>query len=127
MIPSLPERGYGCCFLLRSIPDSSVPSWGSATFVFRHSSHSKSLAAVRVGQQTLQGFNLAPSAFFRCLHNTRLEPTHVAVNGLPVNVIPSSHDVVGSSTILFDHHLLCLLDPFSLLSCERRPRGSLPA
>src|SRR5260370_14981527 len=127
MIPSLPERGYGRCFLLGSVPNHLVYSWGSTTFVFRHSSHGKSLAAVRVGQQTLQGFDLAPSAFLRCLHNTRLEPTHVAVNGLPVNVMPSCHTVVGSCTSLFDRHLLCLLDRFALFSCERRPRGSLPA
>ncbi len=41
--------------------------------------------------------------------------------------MPSCHNVVGSCTSLFDHHLLCLLDRFALLSCERRPRGSLPA
>src|SRR6266487_611740 len=127
VIPSLPERGYGRCFLLGSVPNHLVYSWGSTPFVFRHSSHGKSLAAVRVGQQTLQGFDLAPSAFLRCLHNTRLEPKHVAVNGLPVNVMPSCHNVVGSCTSLFDHHLLCLLDRFALLSCERRPHGSLPA
>jgi hypothetical protein len=62
MIPSLSERGYGRCSLLRSVPDHLIYSWGSTTCVFRHSSHGERLAAVRVGQQTLQGFDLAPSA-----------------------------------------------------------------
>src|SRR5215469_1096488 len=98
MISSLFERGYGRCFLLRSVPDYLVYSWGSSTIVSCHSSHGKSFAAVRVGQQTGPRFHLAPPAFLRCLHDTRLEPTHVAVNGLPINVVPSLHDVVGSCT-----------------------------
>src|SRR5258708_19445634 len=80
MIPSLPERGYGRCFLLGSVPDDSVHSWGCTTFVFRHSSYGKSLAAVRVGQQTLQGFHLAPSAFLLSLPIPPPDPTHLPVN-----------------------------------------------
>src|SRR5260370_38283797 len=74
MIPSLPERGYGRCFLLGSVPDYSVYSWGCTTFVFRHSSPGTSLAPVLVGQQTSRGVDPAPSSFLRCLHNTLREP-----------------------------------------------------
>jgi hypothetical protein len=62
-----------------------------------------------------------------CLHDTCLEPTHVAVNGFPVDVMPSLHTVVGSRTSWVNCHLLCLLNRFALLSRERRPGGSLRA
>src|SRR5207248_9397934 len=127
VISSLLERGYGHCFLLGSVPSHFVPSWGCTTFVFRHSSNSKSFAAIRVGQQALSGFHLAPLAILRCLHDTRLEPTHIVVNGLPVNVVPSFHNFMGSCTSWLNFHLLCLLNRFAILSRERRPCGSLPA
>src|SRR3712207_7324715 len=56
----------------------------SFALIFRHSPHGKRFAAKRVGEQALQGFNLTPSAFLSCLHDTRLEPTHVLVDVLPV-------------------------------------------
>src|SRR5215472_17326709 len=62
--------------------------WVPAGIIFRHSSNGKNLAAVRVGQQALQGSHLAPSAFLCCLRDTHLESANVAVNGLPVNGVP---------------------------------------
>jgi hypothetical protein len=41
-----------------------------------------------VSQQPLQGFDLAPPAFFRRLHDTHLEPTHIPPRGLRVNGSP---------------------------------------
>ena len=38
--------------------------------------HGQGFAAERVGEQSLQGFHLAPPARLYCLHDTRLEPTH---------------------------------------------------
>src|SRR6266513_3392010 len=74
--------------IFRCFPNHLVHTWGFLAIVFRHSSNGKDLAAVRVGQQTLQGFDFAPSAFLRCLHDTDLESANVALDGRPVNGIP---------------------------------------
>src|SRR5215467_10292605 len=116
VIPSVLKSGYRLRFLLWSVPDYLVHSWGCSTIVFCHSPYGKSFAAVRVGQQARPRFHLAPLAFLRCLHDTRLEPMHVVVNGLPVNVMPSLHNVVGSRTSWVNCHLLCLLHRFALLT-----------
>jgi hypothetical protein len=54
---------YCLCFLLWGVPNFLVHPWGFLASVFRYSSNGKNFAAVRVGQQTLQGSHLAPSAF----------------------------------------------------------------
>src|SRR5215472_5542414 len=76
------------CFLLWCVPNFSVYTGGFLTIIFRHSSNGENLAAVRVGQQALQGSHLAPSAFLCCLRDTHLESANVAVNGLPVDGVP---------------------------------------
>jgi hypothetical protein len=81
MISSLLERLYSVCLLFWRIPDLSVDSRRIFALVFRHSSYGKNFPAERVGEQMLQGFHFAPSAFLCCLDDTRLEPTHIAVNG----------------------------------------------
>src|SRR5882762_4783902 len=79
-----------CCFyfFLWCIPDNAVHTGGFLAIVFRHSSNGENLAAIRAGEQTLQGFHLVPSTNLRCLHDTDLESTNVAVDDLPVNGIP---------------------------------------
>ena len=60
-----------------------------------------------------------------CLHNTRLQPTHIPVGSLEVNVMPT-FKFAGSCTSRFCFcHLLCFLNRFLKLSCDVRPRGSL--
>lgn len=78
------------CFglLLRRVPDFSVHAGRSFTSVFRHSTNGEYFAAIRVGQQPLQGSHLAPPAFLRGLHDTHLQSAHVAICGWPVNGIP---------------------------------------
>src|ERR1700726_2787397 len=75
---------YCLCLLLWCFPNFLVHTWGFLAIVFRHSSNGESFAAVGVGQQTLQGFHLIPSACLRRLHDTYLESANVAVSGLPV-------------------------------------------
>src|SRR5439155_2703829 len=106
--------------------------------VFRHSSHGQDPAAVRVGQQALQGFDLAPPALLCRLHDTRLEPAHDAMSFGPVNGVPVQR-IMGSRTsprisrgpgrarVCWDCHLLCLLCRLANLSRAERPEGSLPA
>jgi hypothetical protein len=53
-----------------------------------HSSYSKRFAAERVGEQALQGFDLVPPARLCCLHDTRLEPAHGAMDFAPVDLTP---------------------------------------
>src|ERR1700730_7161510 len=69
------------CLLLRSVPDVSVHSWGFLARIFRHSSNGKNFAAIRAGQQMLQGFHLVPSAGFPRLHATPLKPSNFTVDG----------------------------------------------
>jgi len=83
MAPSL-KCMYGLYLLFWRVPDLFVHTRGFLAIVFRHSSNGENLAAIRVGQQALQGSHLAPSACLRCLHDTHLESANVAVNGWPV-------------------------------------------
>ena len=106
----------------------------SLALILRHSLDGNGLAAERVGQQVLQGFDLAPSAFLRCLHDTGLEPTHVAVGGRPVDGVPAFLGVGGrtSSRMVSGvtrlrrvcRHLLSLLSRFAKRSRDERPDGS---
>src|SRR5437868_12717434 len=75
---------YCLCFLLWCVANFLVHTGGFLAIVFRHSSNGKNFAAIRVGQQALQGSHPAPSACLRCLHDTHLESANVAVDGLPV-------------------------------------------
>src|SRR6202030_3904257 len=79
------ECMYGLCLLFWCVPDFLVHPRGFLAIVFRHSPNGKNLAAVRVGQQVLQGSHLTPSTCLRRLHDTHLESANVAVNGLPIN------------------------------------------
>ena len=104
--------------------------------ILRHSFNGKSLAAERVGKQVLQGFHLVPSAFLRCLDDTRLlhspktatvvKPTHVLVSGTPINVVPFFGDVGSRTSRRIHRHLLCFLCWFFMFSRHPTPLGSLP-
>src|SRR5207302_1677203 len=85
---SLLECMYCLCLLFWCVPDFLVHPRGFLAIVFRHSSDGENFAAVRVGQQVLQGSHLTPTAFLRRLHDTHLESAHVAVDGLPVKGVP---------------------------------------
>ena len=79
------------------VPGDAVHPGRAFALVLRHSSHGKGFAAERVGQQVLQGFDLAPPAGLCCLHDTRLEPTHVLADSPPVDGVPV-HRVAGGCT-----------------------------
>src|SRR5438132_4102816 len=70
---------YCLCFLLWCVPNFLVHTGGFLAIVFRHSSNGENFAAIRVGQQALQGSHPAPSVCLRCLHDTHLESANVAV------------------------------------------------
>jgi hypothetical protein len=74
--------------------------------VFGHSSDGESFAAERVGQQALEGFHLSPLVFLCCLDDTRLEPTHIAVDCMPINVMPSFDNLEGRTSRKVCCHLL---------------------
>src|SRR3712207_9034232 len=79
----------------------------------------------------------APPAFLCCLHDTRLESAHIAMNFGPVDGMPARR-FVGSCTsstsvvsvVVGDGswccHLPCLLSRLANLSRAERPGGSLP-
>src|SRR6266404_3699838 len=90
---------YCLCLLLWCVPNFLVHTWGFLAVVFRHSSNGENFAAVGVGQQTLQGSHLAPSAFLRCLHDTHLESANVAVDGMPATGIPSTATFADSKCV----------------------------
>src|SRR6266852_2626231 len=138
MIVPLSERIDGVDLLVWSIPSHLVYSWGVLALVFRHSSYRKRLAAKRVGQESLQGFHLAPSLFLSCLDDPCLKPTHVVIGRLPVDIMPIGHSVERrTSSYLFFRELLCcrclyrhllsFLGRLVKYSRHERPCGSLPA
>src|SRR5436189_4394014 len=101
MIIPLPQQVNRVELFLRSIPENPVYSWGVLALVFRHSSYSKGFAAKRVGQETLQGFHLAPSLFLRCLDDPTLKPTHVLADGSPIDGVPVGYSVEGCTSSVF--------------------------
>lgn len=129
LVTSLLERVYRLHLQLWRVPQNFVHASGFLAVIFRHSSHGKSLAAKRVGKQILQGLHLAPFAFLPSLHDTRLEPTHVFGDGLPVYGLPLPVYQGGRINRLCKlyRHLLSRLDRFAKLSRVGRPVGSLPA
>jgi len=79
------------CLCVSSLvyPKFSRSTPGFLAIIFRHSSNGENLAAVRVGQQALQGSHLAHLAFLCCLRDTHLESAkRLAVSGLPVDGVP---------------------------------------
>jgi hypothetical protein len=100
---------YCLHLLLGCVPNFFVHTGSFLPSIFRQSSNGEYFAAVRAGQQMLQGSHLAPSAGLRCLHDTHLESANVTVDSLPVNGIPLIR-VAGDRTNRFRCcHLLCLL------------------
>src|SRR5262245_27972836 len=124
MVVALPQFLQGAGFLRWGVPENAVHPWGLPAIVFRHPSDSKSFAAERVGQEMLQGSYLAPSARLHCLHNTRLEPPHRAVYGIPIDGMPCDR-CVGKCTSPCGHgrHLPSLLWRVAKMSCDERPAG----
>jgi site-specific DNA recombinase len=91
LVAASPERVNRVRLLRRRVPDLSAHAGGVLTVALGDSLHGKGLAAARVGQQTLQGSHLVPSAFPRRLHDTGLEPTHRRGGRGPVDAVPRLH------------------------------------
>src|SRR5882724_2535678 len=127
-VAALPQFLQGARFLRRGVPKETIHPRGLPAIVFRHPSDRKGLAAERVGQEMLQGTHLAPSSCLHCLHNTRLEPPHRAVYGIPIDGVPCDR-CVGKCTSPCGHgcHLPSLLWRLPKLSCDERPEGRQPA
>src|SRR5262249_13402440 len=92
-----------------------------------HSSHSKSLAAKRMGQQVLQGLHLVPLPGLHCLNDTRLQPTHMLIDLFPWNGMPVRGDVGSSTSRRVRRHLHRPLDRFLKFSRSSTPQRSQPA
>ena len=112
--------------LFWGVPNFSVHTRGFLALVFRHPSNGENFAAVRVGQQALQGSHLAPSAFFlHRLHDTHLESANIAVDGLrqsmayhsPLRLRPHQQFALSSSSL--PHKPI-----YQVFSCKA-PQGSL--
>src|SRR5260221_8838234 len=112
--------------IFRCFPDFLVDTWGFLAIVFRHSSNGENLAAVRVGQQTLQGFHLVPSASLRCFHDTHLESANVALHGRPVNGKPFGRFAGDRTNSGCCRHLLCLLSRLIKFSRVQHHREVCP-
>src|ERR1700738_1149364 len=114
---------YCLCFLLWSVPNFLVHTWGFLAIVFRHSSNGENFAAVGGGQQTLQGSHPAPSACLRCLHDTHLESANVAVSGWPIDGVPFRRFAGDRTNSLRCRHLLCLMSRLFKFSRVKHPKG----
>ena len=129
MIVPLSQRVDGVALLLWSVPDHPIHSWGVFALVFCDSSDGKGFAAERVSQQTLQGFHLVPFAFLSCLDDSSLQPTHIAMNFLPIDGVPVHYAVEGRTSSVyfrdfcrrgFCRHLLFLLGSFIQVFSSRK-------
>lgn len=68
--------------------DLAVDACRSLSCVLRHPLDGKKLAAVRAGQQMLQGLDLVPPAGLCGLGNTRLQPRDLLRHLVPVDLVP---------------------------------------
>ena len=87
-IAAMSQRQHSLPSGRRGQPDFPVYPRRSLASVFRHSLDGQHLAAVRAGQQALQGFRLAPPAFPYCFGDTHLEPLHLCLDMGPVCLFP---------------------------------------
>ena len=129
MVIPLSQRVDSVDLLLWGVPDYLVHSWGVFALVFCHSSDGESFAAERVSQQTLEGFHLVPFAFLSRLDDSSLQPTHIAMNFLPVDGVPVRYAVEGRTSSVyfrdfcrrgFCRHLLFLLVSFIQVFSSRK-------
>jgi site-specific DNA recombinase len=118
---------YGHPLLFRVFPEDFIDSRSVLALVLCHSSHSKSLAAQRMGQQVLQGLHLVPLPGLHCLNDTRLQPTHMLIDLFPWNGMPVRGDVGSSTSRRFRRHLHRPLDRFLKFSRSSTPQRSQPA
>ncbi len=88
LVAMLSKIVYSSYFLHRFRPGFPIYPRCPFTLVFRHSFYSQGFAAKLAGQQSLQDFHFAPSAFLSCLHNACLQPFHIPVYLLPVYGMP---------------------------------------
>ncbi len=109
MVAAAAKAGNGGSFAGGGVPSLSIYSRCSFARRFCHSSHRQGFGAERAGQQALQGFDLAPSAFLDCLHDTRLEPTNHAIDLAPGDGVPVGRAVGDCTSRTSCRHLLCLL------------------
>src|SRR5262249_52676416 len=115
---------YGHPLFFRVFPENFIDSRSVLALVFCHSSHSKSLAAERVGQQVLQGLHLVPLPGLHCLNDTRLQPTLILRDRFPWNGMPVCGDVRSSTSRIFCRHLQRSLNRFLKFSRPSTPQGS---
>src|SRR5258707_9741767 len=117
---------YCARLIFRCFLDFLVDTWGFLAIVFRHSSNGENLAAIRLGQQTLQGFHIVPSVRLRCFHDTHLESANVALHGRPVNGIPFGRFAGDRTNSGCCRHLLCLLSRLIKFSRVQHHREVCP-
>ncbi len=104
-IPAPPQRVDGLVPRRRGAPDRSVDARRIPALVVRHALHSQRAAMERVGQQPLQGFYPAVTAFLCCLDDTRLQsPDHEFTAG-PVDLLPLRLRAGGCTHGLLHIHL----------------------
>src|SRR5258708_19715345 len=101
---------YCLHLLLGCVPNFLVHAGGFLASVFCHSSDGKNFAVIRVGQQSLQGSHLAPSADLRCLRDTHLESANVPRVRWPSNGVPLPPSACARTTTFRSPHLLSLID-----------------
>src|SRR5271165_4226002 len=95
LVASLPQGVYGGYFLARRRPGYPVDAGSCLATICRHPFDGNGLAAERVSQQALQGFDLVPPAVLCCLHDTRLEAAHSTFGLAPVDMVPVVSSVGG--------------------------------
>jgi hypothetical protein len=112
----LPQRMYGCCFIRRCVPNFLIDTGCAFALIFRHSFDGQHFTAIRVGQQVLQGLDLAPSAFLVGVGTRRtLLPSRSRVSScLPPHRTCPYESIRRSSTSYRDYSLMhCCMTVFA--------------
>jgi hypothetical protein len=91
------ERVQSGGLRLRGVPEDAVRARGRGTLVGEDSQDGQGAAGERVGEQVDQGFDFAPPARPKCLHDTHPEPTGRPPDLLPVDGMPVGRPA-GSGT-----------------------------
>src|ERR1035437_1462536 len=89
----------------RSAPDRSVHSRRVLALIVCHPLHGQRSTVERVGQQPLQGFHLAMTAFLCCLDDTLLQSPDLEFTLSPVDLYPLRLRAGGCTHRLLHVHL----------------------
>ena len=106
----------------------TIDTWRCFAMIFSNSFHCQSFGVKRVGQQSLEGFDLPHPAFPCCLCNTQLHPSDMLERLAPIDLVPGPYRLAGGNCVCFlsfRFHASSFPRSSHPFFCIERPDGSL--